>query len=159
MTSRACINVASTQANNLKRLLPVAKFKPSRRRTMAPTPLEEALFMKQLLQGLDDDFFSAVPSPDPSPVKSKPVQSKSALPSTPTKPFLPLPSSTLLSASDHDAATFLQGSENWDLDDFSISPVKPSSSKLKADPHSFTKVFYNSYLSVEPVGYDITDFI
>ena len=129
---------------------------------MAPTPLDEALFMNQLLQGLDDDFFSAVPSPDPSPVKSKPLQTRPTLPSTPTKkpkPSLLLPSSTLLSALDHDAATFLQGSENWDLDDFSISPVKPSSSKLKAYLIHLQKIFYNSDFLVESVGYHITDFI
>ena len=31
----------------------------------------EAVFMSQLLQGLDDSFWSAVPSPDPSPIKQK----------------------------------------------------------------------------------------
>jgi len=131
MTSRARINVASTQANNFRLWF---SCKPTAGRTMAPTALDESLFLNQLLQGLDDDFFSAVPSPDPSPVKPKPLRLKPTLPSTPTKkpkPSLPLLSSNLPSALDYDASSFLQGSENWDLDDFSISPVKPRSSKLK----------------------------
>jgi len=107
---------------------------------MTPTPIEEASFMNQLLQGLDDDFFSAVPSPDSSPLKTKRLQTNPTLPATPTKnpapsqqpPILPF---SRLSASVYDPATFLLGSENWDLDDFSISPVKPSSAKPKVCFH------------------------
>jgi len=155
VTSRARINVASTQANNF-RLWSVVKPTPGR--TMAPTALDESLFLNQLLQGLDDDFFCAVPSPDPSPVKPKPLQLKLTLPSTPTKkpkPSLPLVASNLPSASDYDASSFLQGSENWDLDDFSISPVKPRSSKLKVYLNIYESIL-KFLLSVEYVGYYIS---
>lgn len=32
---------------------------------------DEATFMSELLQGLDDSFWTATPSPDPSPIKQK----------------------------------------------------------------------------------------
>ncbi|KAF8960597.1 AAA domain-containing protein [Flammula alnicola] len=92
-----------------------------------------------LVQGLDDDFWSAVPSPDPSPVKPKPPSS-SITPRTPPKFPIALPSrtaqlpsvlsSTVFSAPDHDIASFLEGSEHWNLDDDPFSPVKPSVPKF-----------------------------
>jgi DNA replication ATP-dependent helicase Dna2 len=83
--------------------------------------IDEAAFMSQLLQGLDDSFWSAVPSPDPSPVKQKnPIP-----PATPCTPTKPRPSSTLFAANDYDVTAFLEGSENWDLDADPFSPVKP----------------------------------
>jgi len=96
---------------------------------------DEDAFMSQLLQGLDDSFWSAVPSPDPSPIKQKkPSCIPEATPSTPTKSRQPaqtkqILSSTVFSADDHDITTFLEGSENWDLDADPFSPIKPSSSK------------------------------
>lgn len=89
---------------------------------------DEAAFMTQLLQGLDDSFWSAVPSPDPSPVKQrKPIHPSD--PCTPTnsrqsaqaKQIL---SSTTFSADDHDITAFLEGSENWDLGADPFSPIK-----------------------------------
>ncbi|KAF8965377.1 AAA domain-containing protein [Flammula alnicola] len=92
-----------------------------------------------LVQGLDDDFWWAVPSPDPSPVKPKPPSS-SITPRTPPKFSIALPSktaqlpsvlaSTVFSAPDHDIASFLEGSEHWNLDDDPFSPVKPSVPKF-----------------------------
>jgi hypothetical protein len=45
-------------------------------------------FMSELLEGLDDSFWTAVPSPDPSPVKQK-NPFPPATPCTPTKPRQP----------------------------------------------------------------------
>jgi DNA replication ATP-dependent helicase Dna2 len=45
---------------------------------------DEATFMRELLQGLDDSFWTATPSPDPSPIKQKKSLPPSA-PCTPTK--------------------------------------------------------------------------
>ena len=47
----------------------------------------DALMLSQLTEGLDDDFWSAVPTPDPSPAKKplRPIASFSATPTTPTR--------------------------------------------------------------------------
>jgi DNA replication ATP-dependent helicase Dna2 len=108
---------------------------------------DEAAFMSQLLQGLDDSFWSAVPSPDPSPVKQrKPLPP--ATPCTPTKSRQPaqtrqILSSTIFSANDHDITAFLEGSDNWDLDADPFSPIKPTSlSKVvTADVNRFALIF------------------
>jgi hypothetical protein len=75
---------------------------------MAPSAAEEAAFMAQLLQGLDDTFSS--------PCKPIP-QSKLRTPSKPSTPK---------SNHDLDMSTFLEGSENWLLDDLTLSPIKPT---------------------------------
>jgi DNA replication ATP-dependent helicase Dna2 len=80
-----------------------------------------------LVQGLDDSFWSAVPSPDPSPVKQKKVLL--ATPCTPTKSRQP--KKILSSIDDYDITTFLEGSENWDLDADPFTPIKPSSTTEK----------------------------
>ncbi|KAF9479182.1 Dna2-domain-containing protein [Pholiota conissans] len=92
--------------------------------------------LSQLTQGLGDDFWSAVPTPDSSPVKPKPSSSPSSsatltTPTTPTKfsAAKPALSSTLFSATNHDLSEFLQGSEHWNLDDDLLSPVKAGPSK------------------------------
>ncbi|KAF8908142.1 DNA replication factor Dna2-domain-containing protein [Gymnopilus junonius] len=105
---------------------------------MAPTEADEAAFMNDLMQGLEDDFWTAAPTPDPSPVKKlplRPIQPPSS-PRTPTRhpkqhasetsSLNPSITSVSFSATGHDISSFLQGSENWDLDtDFFSSPVKP----------------------------------
>jgi hypothetical protein len=88
---------------------------------------DEAAFMSQLLQGLDESFWSAVPSPDPSPIKQKkPIPP--AIPCTPTKSrqTKQILSSTVFSANNHDITAFLEGSEDWDLDADPFSPIKPA---------------------------------
>ena len=98
---------------------------------------DEAAFMTQLLQGLDDSFWSAVPSPDPSPIKQK-NPPLATLQCTPTKSRQPaqtkqILSSTVFSADDHDVISFLEGSENWDLDADPFSPIKPKTAKAKVN--------------------------
>lgn len=100
---------------------------------------DEAAFMSQLLQGLDESFWSAVPSPDPSPIKQRKSIQPATAPCTPTKPRHPaqtkqILSSTVFSADSHDLAAFLEGSENWDLDADPFSPIKPSSSSKTVTP-------------------------
>jgi hypothetical protein len=77
---------------------------------MAPSAADEAAFMAQLLQGLDNTFSSP---------KSQSNRVPQSIPCTPSKP------STSKSNHDLDMAVFLEGSENWDLDDLTLSPIKP----------------------------------
>lgn len=108
---------------------------------------DEAAFMSQLLQGLDDSFWSAVPSPDPSPINQKnPLPPLT--PCTPTKSRQPAQtkqflSSTLFSADNHDITAFLEGSDDWDLDADPFSPVKPASSSkiVTAEVNRFALLF------------------
>ena len=93
---------------------------------------DEAAFMRELLQGLDDSFWTAAPSPDPSPIKQRNPFPPPA-PCTPTKSpqsaqTKQILSSTLFSADNLDITAFLEGSDNWDLDADPFSPVKPASS-------------------------------
>ena len=88
-----------------------------------------------LLQGLDDSFWSAVPSPDPSPVKQK-----KPTPCTPTKSRQP--KKILSSIDDYDITTFLEGSENWDLDADPFTPIKPSSATEKVKVYYFALYFF-----------------
>jgi DNA replication ATP-dependent helicase Dna2 len=93
---------------------------------------DEAAFMRQLLQGLDDSFWTAAPSPDPSPIKqNKPFPPPTPCTPTKSRQTKQILSSTLFSADNHDITAFLEGSDNWDLDADPFSPVKPvSSSKI-----------------------------
>ena len=68
---------------------------------------EEDAFMEGLLSGLDDSFFSAVPSPDPSPVKR------------------PIKQSTV----DVDIAALVDGAENWDWDDMESDFLTPKKNR------------------------------
>ncbi|ESK91611.1 dna replication helicase dna2 [Moniliophthora roreri MCA 2997] len=109
---------------------------------------EEVAFMKELLSEMDDSFWNAVPSPDPSPVKSKKKMARS-VPRTPVKPHkhvpvkLAPPSSSRVkvfsaTSDEIDADALMQGVEDWDWDmNFEISPKKkspgkPAASKLTA---------------------------
>ncbi|KAF8154731.1 AAA domain-containing protein [Crassisporium funariophilum] len=104
--------------------------------TMAPSAADEAAFMSQLMQGLDDSFWNAVPSPDPTPIKNQRLPSQPtpqilpSIPLTPTKrpaSFLkPSASTSSLTQQEYDISAFLEGSENWDLDADPFSPIKPS---------------------------------
>ncbi|KAJ3500973.1 hypothetical protein NLJ89_g9551 [Agrocybe chaxingu] len=103
---------------------------------MVRSEVEEAAFMKELMQGLDDSFWNE----PPSPIKLKPPVASSP-PRTPTRrstkacakastnifsapPASIFPSKNVAEELDMDA--FLQGSENWDLDDMSFTPIKPT---------------------------------
>ena len=75
---------------------------------MARTAAEEAAFMARLLQSFDDTF------------------SSQNTPRTPSKPSAPKRNHDL----NVDMDTFLEGSDNWDLGDFTLSPIKPVSGSL-----------------------------
>ncbi|THU76580.1 Dna2-domain-containing protein [Dendrothele bispora CBS 962.96] len=91
---------------------------------------EEADFMQDLLSGLDDSFRNTVPSPKPSPVKSKCNASparKAPYHVTPVKKrdsgkCLPSPSQ-VFTAEDVDVAALLEGAEDWNWD-VELSPKK-----------------------------------
>ena len=105
---------------------------------------DEAVFMSELLQGLDDSFWSAVPSPDPSPAKQKKPFFPPAAPCTPTKSRHPAQTKQILSTTDdHDIAAFLEGSDNWDLDADPFSPIKPASSSktVTTEVNRFALIF------------------
>ena len=79
---------------------------------MAPSAAEEAAFMASILLGLDNSLSTTA--------------GECAPPRTPTKP-VKQPERD----GDLDTISFLEGSENWDLDDLSFSPIKPSSTIVK----------------------------
>jgi hypothetical protein len=79
---------------------------------MPPSAADEAAFMAQLLQGLDNTF---------SPPNTQSNRIPQSIPRTPSKP------STSKVNHDLDMAAFLEGSENWLLDDLTLSPMKPAS--------------------------------
>lgn len=96
----------------------------------------DALMLNQLTEGLGDDFWSAVPTPDPSPVKNllrPPIASSSATPTTPTRRPAPAKasSSTQFPTGGYDLSEFLQGSEHWDLDEDPFTPIKAAPPKAK----------------------------
>src|SRR5882762_3148388 len=106
---------------------------------------DEAAFMRELLQGLDDSFWTAAPSPDPSPIKPKkpfppltPCTPTKSRQSAQTKQIL---SSTVFSADNHDITAFLEGSDNWDLNADPFTPVKPASSSKIVTAKSVRSTF------------------
>jgi hypothetical protein len=92
---------------------------------MVPSAAEEAEFMAKLLQGLDNSFGDTVSVPTTTSSSSPPP------PRTPSKrsPISPKQKSNhnaVSKDSDFDMVAFFEGSENWDLDDYSLSPIKPN---------------------------------
>jgi len=79
---------------------------------MAPSAADEAAFMASLLRGLDNSLSTTTDKCGPPRTPPKPVKRPE------TK-------------SDLDMAFFLEGSENWELDDLSLSPIKPNSTIVK----------------------------
>lgn len=75
--------------------------------------------MDDLLSGLNDSFFDAVPSPDPSPVKPK-TNAARILPITPKRE-----SSLAMSVEDVDMTALMEGAENWDWDDMEADFLTP----------------------------------
>ncbi|KAL1745905.1 DNA replication factor Dna2-domain-containing protein [Schizophyllum fasciatum] len=110
------------------------------------TKEEEDAFMASLLSDIDESFWNAQPSPDPSPVKRSPAKPRrrvaspekprqlpssplARLPTTPTKP-------RHATATDFDMGAFLDGCDDWDLDNVSdmLSPQKPRASAPLVEP-------------------------
>ncbi|KAI0079152.1 hypothetical protein K474DRAFT_705784 [Panus rudis PR-1116 ss-1] len=103
---------------------------------------EEADFMNSLLADLDNSFFNAVPSPDPTPRKQKRVDgtpSRSKNTKTPSK----LRSGKTAPESRSDEGTtpvpsldaLLEGAEDWDWEDMHadfMTPQKPKEEKVEA---------------------------
>ncbi|EJD05682.1 Dna2-domain-containing protein [Fomitiporia mediterranea MF3/22] len=102
---------------------------------------DEAVFMQELLSGVDSSFFDAVPSPDPTPKKRKrPTEELSenkhlsgqkenanvVFESAKKKP-------RALGSQDYDIAALLEGAEDWDWDDM-LSPVRKKPAVRMAIP-------------------------
>lgn len=115
---------------------------------------DEAEFMAGLLGDLDDSFWNAVPTPDPSPVKPPPSrhpitpQPQRNLPKfeippkyIPSHPSGPSPSK-VFSAGDVDISALLEGAEDWDWDDMNSDLPTPK----KASPRKPVKVCLNYIL-------------
>jgi hypothetical protein len=109
---------------------------------------DEAAFMADLLGGLDDSFWTAVPTPDPSPVKpsvprpdsspsKRQTQNLVASQRPCTAATYPTPSSKGLSAGEVGVSELLQGAENWDWDDDLLTPQK---SLEKSTPRKVAQV-------------------
>ncbi|KAK0443455.1 AAA domain-containing protein [Armillaria borealis] len=83
------------------------------------TANEEDAFMQDLLSGLDDSFWNASPTPDPSPAKPKQkttrLKQEEKRPSTPPKP---------VSAQNLNLSELLEGAEDWDFSDDFLTPKK-----------------------------------
>lgn len=99
---------------------------------------EEAAFMADLLVDLDDTFWNAVPTPDPSPKKPAPSwlttpkrhprnQPSDSLSCTTSAPS----PSKIFSAGDVDMTALLEGAEDWDWDDSNSDVLTPKNSPRK----------------------------
>lgn len=118
------------------------------------TSSEEDAFMADILNTITDDFFNAVPSPDPSPRK----------PATKPKPQnLPLVnanSAAVVAAQDVDMAALVDGAEDWDWGDMESDFLTPkkgpgrkrgySSPSLSAKPELATALKLESEYFREP---------
>ncbi|KAG6829909.1 hypothetical protein H0H87_009811 [Tephrocybe sp. NHM501043] len=94
-----------------------------------PSAVEEAAFMTDILNNLDDSFWNAVPTPDPSP--QKPIPNRNLTPRRQAgKAAAPSPSK-VFSAGDVDMAALLEGAEDWDWDDTTSEFLTPKKSPLK----------------------------
>lgn len=92
------------------------------------TSAEEQAFMDDLLTGLDDSFFTAIPSPDPSPVKRRSPSKR--LPVTPKKFQRKSPKkSVLTSVEDVDMRVLMEGAEDWNWDDMEADFLTPEKRK------------------------------
>ncbi|KAI0045795.1 hypothetical protein FA95DRAFT_90910 [Auriscalpium vulgare] len=113
-----------------------------------PSSAEEDAFMNDLLSGINDSFFDAVPTPDPSPAKPPPPQSHAPIAhsvlTTPTKPrkirrYTPSPvkrrvTSPAIGKSFVVGDLDVEDAAGWDWDaisDYVPTPKKPPSSKQK----------------------------
>ncbi|KAG6911010.1 hypothetical protein DXG01_005425 [Tephrocybe rancida] len=96
--------------------------------------VDEAAFMADLLGNLDDPFWTAVPTPDPSP--QKPIKNQILTPTRHPratqrgKVLAPSPSK-IFSAGDVDMTALLEGAEDWDWDDTASDILTPKKSPLK----------------------------
>ncbi|KAK0186636.1 DNA replication factor Dna2-domain-containing protein [Armillaria mellea] len=102
------------------------------------TANEEDAFMQDLLSGLDDSFWNASPTPDPSPAKPRRettrIKHEEKRPSTPPKPV----------TQDLNLSELLEGAEDWDFSDDFLTPKKDVKKKeipLKPLPQTAQRSF------------------
>jgi DNA replication ATP-dependent helicase Dna2 len=98
------------------------------------TAKEEAAFMNDLFANLDHDFFTAVPSPDPSPVKrptiidlTSPIKHKPRKKSAATSPTKMFSAST----ENLDMAALVEGASSWDWGDMECDILSPQKKRVE----------------------------
>lgn len=96
------------------------------------TVKEEEAFLNDLLSGLNESFFDAVPSPDPSP--AKPTRTRNVRNYTPVKPKRETKSPLITKTEDVDMAALMEGAEDWDWDDMEADFLTPKKKTQKRDP-------------------------
>lgn len=110
--------------------------------------------MSNLLSGLNDSFFDAVPSPDPSPVKPKPPIAKShPVPhctplkskAKPTPNAKTEPGSSYVTGDDVDMAALMDGAEDWNWDDMESDFLTPKKDKAKNINSALSKPVRSGY--------------
>lgn len=117
---------------------------------------EEADFMNSLLSGVDDSFFDAVPSPDPTPKKGRVLgrtaSRLSLLQKTPSKSKAPRKDVVMSSLSTRKSScanaassaenveALLEGAENWDWDDMNADFMTPEAKRINNTMVSYTIV-------------------
>lgn len=112
-----------------------------------PKAKDEDAFMADLLSGLEDSFFNAVPTPDPIPKKKHPVASGAAAATSTTRlveqrktPVTQGNQSSISQANEENLDQLLEGAEGWDWNDMDddflspkkVSPRKASPKKIKS---------------------------
>jgi len=91
---------------------------------MVPSAAEEAEFMANLLRGLDNSFGDTVSVPTTNSSSPPPPQTPSKR--SPISPKQKTSHNAVSKDGDFDMEAFFEGSETWDLDDYSLSPIKPN---------------------------------
>ncbi|KAK7689454.1 hypothetical protein QCA50_007246 [Cerrena zonata] len=109
---------------------------------------EETDFMNGLLSGIDDSFFDAVPSPDPTPQKGRvlgrttsrlsllqktPSKSKTPRKNIATSPLSARKSSCANASNNHveNIEALLEGAESWDWDDMNSDFMTPEANRIQ----------------------------
>lgn len=93
---------------------------------------DELSFMNGLLAGIDNSFFDAVPSPDPSPKKIKASAKSCAKPAgIECNSSSPNVKGTTKSneVTESDLASLLEGAENWDWNDMELDACSVNNPK------------------------------
>ncbi|PPR05940.1 hypothetical protein CVT24_006662 [Panaeolus cyanescens] len=141
---------------------------PVMSRASSPEPLpnikedEEAEFMNRLMQSLDSgensstasastsilsvSSFSSLPDSAASTAPTSRTSSIQSISSTKSSPEIDVPLEHPMdpTTADVDMTDFLAGSENWDLDDFAMTPVKPKARPPLSNTNDTPKYFATS---------------
>lgn len=114
------------------------------------TSAEDA-FMADILNTISDDFFNAVPSPDPSPKKRAITKAKPQLIGRrPQKPNDILTSKFCVAEEDVDMAALVHGAQDWDWGDMEADFLSPKKARKHSLPSFSARPEPGSELKLEP---------